>query len=136
MGFLMILRIVKKTSTYSRLKRLFCLVLALHFLNCSIDSRDPNPDAIPEDLAFNDIESVTEFFAEVVFGWNNAFEEHDERDAEDGSSFDVIKFYFNNYSGHIHRQTACISNSSKFILKNAQDIVSPSREVTSPPPKV
>jgi hypothetical protein len=126
---------VKRTSIYNRLKRFFCLVLALHFLNCSIDSKDPNPDAIPEDLGFNDIEHVTEFVAEIVFGWNNAFEEHDERDAEDGTSIDVIKFFFNNYSVHIDHQIACVSKSAKFVLTNTQDVNSLPREVTSPPPK-
>jgi hypothetical protein len=125
-----------KASIYSRLKRILCLVLALHFLNCSIDSKDPNPDAVPEDLTFNDIEHVTEFIAEVVFGWNNAFEEHDERDAEDGSSIDVIKYYFNNYLVHIDRQTACISKSSDLLFENTQDINSIPREVSSPPPKL
>jgi hypothetical protein len=126
---------MKQTGIYGGLARYFCLILALHFLNGSVDTRDPNPDAIPEDLNFNDIESVTEFFAEVVFGWNNAFEEHDEKDAEDGSSIDVIKFYFYNSSIGIIQRAHYITTASKFILKDSGKIVAPAKEVTSPPPK-
>jgi hypothetical protein len=127
---------MKRTNTiYSRFTRFFCLVLALHFLNCSIDSKDPNPEAIPEDLTFNDIESVTEFMAEIVFGFNNAFEEHDEKDAEDGSSLDVLKFYFLNYPITISHKKHHFASDAKYILRNSSDILSPIKEITSPPPK-
>ena len=70
--------------------------LALWIFNCSIDVPDYFCDEIPEDLSFNDIESVYEFFLEVVFEIDNAVPEHDEDDSEDGSNvskkFDASTF--------------------------------------------
>ena len=129
-------RMKVSTTIFSRLSRLFCLVLALHFLNVSIDSPDRNPDTVPEDLSFNDIESVTELFAELVFGFTNAFEEHDEDDAEDGSSSGAIKFYFNNYVVAVIRSTHDVSGDNKFALENYLPFPSRSPEVNSPPPEV
>ena len=68
---------------YGRFYRIICLLLALHFFNFSVDPRDPNPDSIPEDLSFNEMESFTELIVENLLGWNDAFEEHDEDDNDD-----------------------------------------------------
>lgn len=115
--------------------RIFCIVLALHLLNFSIDSKDPHPEAVPEDLSFNDIESVTEFFAETVLGWKNAFAEHDEKDSEDGGSFDVLKFYFSNCSISINHRINLQATRPSFVLKNSPDMASIAKKVSSPPPE-
>ena len=65
--------------------RILCVVMALHILNFSIDAPDPEPAGQPENLSYNDIESVTELVAEQWLKIDNAFPEHDEADDEDGS---------------------------------------------------
>jgi len=71
--------------------RLICLMLAFHIFNCSVDTPDAKPEYIPEDLTYNDIESVAELVLEKVLNIENAIAEHDENDTEDGNSFDLKK---------------------------------------------
>jgi hypothetical protein len=121
-------------SKYGRFYRILSLLLALHFLNLSIDSRDPNPDAIPEDLSFNDIESITEFITEVVFGWHNAFEEHDERDSDEGGSLDFYKFYCSNQFVNIQPKFR-VSHSQEFHIRDSGKLLAPVKDIHSPPPR-
>ena len=58
-------------------------LMGAHFLNISIDTADPNPESIPEDLTINDQESIIELIVEKVLGFENAIEEYDDYDAED-----------------------------------------------------
>jgi hypothetical protein len=122
------------SSTYVRSYRIFCLLFALHFLNLSIDSKDRHPDFIPEDLSFNDIESVTEFIAEVVFGWHDAFQEHDEDDTESQETTDFLKFYVTRKSETIVAH-AIVKGSDKFAQKNSADALGPYKDIHSPPPR-
>ena len=71
--------------------RIVCLMLAFHIFNFSVDTPDAKPDYIPEDLTYNDIESVAELVLEKVLNIENAIAEHDEKDTEDGNSFDLKK---------------------------------------------
>lgn len=82
--------------------RVLWMVFALHILNCSVDTPDPNPDSVPEDLTVNDMESIVEFVLEQVFDINNAIAEHDENDTEDDSSGLTIKkgIDFTYYDNH------------------------------------
>jgi hypothetical protein len=123
------------SSTYARLYRIACLLLALHFFNLSIDARDPNPDSIPEDLTFNDIESVTEFVAEVLFGSHNAFEEHDERDSDEGGSLDFYKFYCSNQPVLITQHAFSLPLSPEFYVRNSDNVLAPVKDIHSPPPR-
>jgi hypothetical protein len=74
------------------ISRFFLVAFAVYLLNFSVDSQDPYPDNVAENLAFNDIESFYEFFAEAVIGIEDAVEEHDERDMDEGGSFSYAKF--------------------------------------------
>jgi hypothetical protein len=60
--------------------RLFSIFMMLHILNLSVDAADVLPDAVPEDLSFNEIESIVEFVLEDIFHIQNALPEHDEQD--------------------------------------------------------
>jgi hypothetical protein len=71
--------------------RLFWLFMAVHIFNCSVDTPDLKPDYIPEDLTYNDMESVAEIALEKVFDIKNAVAERDENDTEDGNCFDLKK---------------------------------------------
>jgi hypothetical protein len=68
--------------------RFIWLFLAIHIFNLSVDTRDSRPDYMPEDLSFNDLESVAEIVLEQVLNINDAFAEHDENDSEDMGSIE------------------------------------------------
>jgi hypothetical protein len=57
--------------------------MGLYLLNISVDTADPNPEFIPEDLSYNDQESIIEILIEKVFGFDDAIKEYDDRDNED-----------------------------------------------------
>jgi hypothetical protein len=71
--------------------RLFWLFMAVHIFNFSVDTPDAQPDYVPEDLTFNDMESVLEIILEEVLNIENAIAEYDEKDTADGSSFEIKK---------------------------------------------
>jgi hypothetical protein len=71
--------------------------MAVHIFNCSVDTPDAQPDYVPEDLSYNDMESVSEIVLEKVLEINNAVAEHEENDTDDGNGFDLKKeivFYY------------------------------------------
>ncbi|GAB3537684.1 hypothetical protein GCM10027443_31140 [Pontibacter brevis] len=68
--------------------------MALCFLNSSIDTLDPNPEHIPEDLSFNDQESVVELLLEKVLGFENAIVEYDDHDTEEHTKKKTSKIDF------------------------------------------
>jgi hypothetical protein len=122
-------------STHNFFTRLLCLLLALHFLNFSIDSKDLHPDSTPEDLSFNDIESVAEFFAEVVLKHHDAFKEHDEKDNEDGGSLGICKFYFPNKFMVIEDLSCNTESTHTYQIVNYGEVLPPTGTVSLPPPK-
>lgn len=119
---------------YNSCFRIFCFILALHFFNCSIDSKDPNPDFIPENLLVNDIESVAELVAEVVFGLENAFAEHDEADHEHSSFISIHKLFLVNaqlsYSIPVRHAPAI-----KHFIKACEEYSGLSKQISTPPPR-
>jgi hypothetical protein len=115
------------------MNRLVALTLALYLLNFSIDSRDALPDHLGEDLSYNDIESEMEFLAEVVFGSSNVFEEHDEKDNYDGS-VDLDKYFCaKKFNGDLI--IPIIASTEAFNAAGQINVMSPSINIISPPPK-
>ncbi|WP_119844698.1 MULTISPECIES: hypothetical protein [Reichenbachiella] len=57
--------------------------MGLYLLNISVDTADPYPDHIPEDLSINDQESIIEIIVEKVLGYDDAIKEYDDHDTED-----------------------------------------------------
>lgn len=60
--------------------------MGVYLLNISVDTADQHPDAIAEDLSFNDQESLVEIMVEQVLGFEDAFKEYDDLDPEDHSN--------------------------------------------------
>jgi len=118
--------------------RCLCFVLALHIFNCSVDTPDPQPDNVPEDLSYNDMESVVEIVLEQVLGINNAIAEHDENDTDDAGGGLTIKkgIDFSYYENNIK---ISFSNAVTTICKygNYRDNFSSQfhPELIPPPPK-
>lgn len=59
--------------------------------NISIDTADLNPEHIQEDLSINDQESIIEFVAEKILGYEDAFKEYDDKDTEDHNKRTNVK---------------------------------------------
>ena len=68
---------------HSVFTRILCGLIGLHLLNVSVDTADPNPEYIPEDLSINDQESIIEIVLEKVLGYEDAIKEYDDQDTED-----------------------------------------------------
>ena len=65
--------------------------MALYLLNISVDMADPMPRFVPEDLSYNDQESIVEIVVEQLLGYEDAFEEFDDADSSDQNSKTPIK---------------------------------------------
>ncbi|SNR63121.1 hypothetical protein SAMN04488009_2847 [Maribacter sedimenticola] len=73
-------------------------LIGLHLLNISVDNADPNPEYIPEDLSFNDQESIIEIVIEKVLGYEDAIKEYDDQDTEDHNKKTSIKIDLTTHS--------------------------------------
>lgn len=71
--------------------RFFSFLLAAHILNCSIDTEDRKPNNVPEDLSFNDMESIVEIVLEKILCIENAVAEYDEPGDENNIGFSAKK---------------------------------------------
>jgi hypothetical protein len=75
----------------SRFSRYLWGFMALYLLNISVDMADPFPRFVPEDLSFNDQESIVEIVVEQLLGYEDAFEEFDDADTSDHNSKTPVK---------------------------------------------
>ncbi|WKK84097.2 hypothetical protein QYS48_17985 [Marivirga arenosa] len=57
--------------------------MSLYLLNISVDAVDPEASYIPEDLSYNEQESVVEIIIEKVLGYDNAIKEFDDKDSDE-----------------------------------------------------
>lgn len=120
------------------LSRLFCVLMAFHIFNMSVDTADPDPNSVPEDLSYNDMESVVEIVLEKMLGYDNAIEEQDEPGDENAHSqafemqkeFKYCNLYTFNFSFRIPVEFVKMN-----ISYNEEFICSYSSEITPPPPK-
>lgn len=69
-----------RNSVYTKI---FWGLMGMYLLNISVDTADPNPAHISEDLSINDQESIIEIIVEQVLGHEDVFEEFDDTDMED-----------------------------------------------------
>lgn len=119
--------------------RIILLFLSIQILNVSIDTKDSYSTNLPEDLEFNDQESIVEFILEKCFRIENAIQEHDETDQEDGGSLDFHKITL-----HIHQGIKVsipiltlffYSNSKSCYLHLNNFAKSLYLDIIAPPPK-
>jgi hypothetical protein len=118
--------------------RYLWVLMALHVLNCSIDTPDVNPDSVPENLSYNDIESISELLIEEVMGFENAIAEHEERDTEDGGSIEVGKILFFCQSSPEYRikpTLLFVQNKAIPLTYEANFIPQFQPDIVSPPPQ-
>ena len=118
--------------------RLICLMLAFHIFNCSVDTPDAKPEYIPEDLTYNDIESVAELVLEKVLNIENAISEHDENDTEDGNSFDLKKEFVYCHQSEVRNDKNFNKGLSIIAVTYYEEQYSSQfhPEIVPPPPKL
>lgn len=111
--------------------------MGLYLLNISVDTADPQPENIPEDLSFNDQESIIEILVEQVFGFQTAFEEYDDPDTQDLNNKKNLKIDLS-----VPEIIADQLLKSLFVERNrlfpdyAAGLIHSFNEIDSPPPKV
>lgn len=72
-------------------------LMGLYLLNISVDTADPNPGHIPEDLSINDQESIIEIVVEKILGYENAIKEYDDNDTEEHNNKTNVKIDLTNH---------------------------------------
>ena len=110
--------------------------MGLYLLNISVDTADPDPEYIPEDLSFNDQESIVEIIIEQVLGYEDAIKEYDDHDTESHHKNNHLKIDL----------LADIVTTHHFLLPLMKNrschpdyeaaLASGFREIDSPPPRI
>lgn len=115
--------------------QLFWGLMGFYLLNISVDTVDPKPEYIPEDLSINDQESILEIIVEKVLGYENAIKEYDDHDSEDHNKkketkTDLLIHFPKTYNLFNHL------NKRKILYPNQENqLLNAFKEIDSPPPK-
>lgn len=112
-------------------------LIGLYLLNISVDAEDLNPEHIPENLSFNDQESIVEIIVEKVLGFEDAIREYDDHDTEDhnkkkNAKIDLLVHVFN-ANNNCHHQ---FLQREKLYPEYEARLKQGFNEIDSPPPKV
>jgi len=111
-------------------------LMGLYLLNISVDTADPQPEYIPEDLSFNDQESIVEILVEKILGYENAIEEYDDHDTEDHNKKNTVKIDLSVYlsidqkSSHLQ-----LKERNQHFPNHEARLTNGFEEIDSPPPK-
>lgn len=110
--------------------------MAVYLFNISVDTADPSPDYLPEDLSINDQESFVELILEKVLGYENAIKEYDDPDAEEHTQQENTKIECLLLPSRA-KENACLAVTEKgrLYLDHTAPLSSGFREIDSPPPK-
>lgn len=112
--------------------------MALYILNCSVDTKDINPNYIPENLAINDQETLLEIVIEKVLGFENAIPEYDDTDSENNSlvkkTIAIAFFIVPDFALDVNDSN--YESTTENILLGNLHIIKPYFEIHSPPPEV
>jgi hypothetical protein len=112
-------------------------LMGLYLLNISVDSVDPNPEQIPEDLSINDQESIIEIVVEKILGYEDAIKEYDDNDKEDHNNKTNVKIDFiNSYTAdYLIKQSVVDISIQKFPDFNVF-LTNGFHQLDTPPPKI
>lgn len=112
-------------------------LMGVYLLNISVDTADPSPEHIPEDLSINDQESIVEIVVEMILGYENAFEEYDDNDTEEHNKKTNVKIDLTNH------YTAEIVLNKESIITTRQNfpdlntfLANGFQKLDIPPPKI
>ncbi len=109
--------------------------MAIQVLNLSTDAIDFHPMQSVDITEFNDLNTVTEYFAEVVLGHKNAFPESKEKKEKSASLQKNISVKLYDPSPALCVTLRPIVNTDFCIPANDNNTHWLSREINPPPPK-
>lgn len=114
-----------------------CGIMGLYLLNISVDAPDLTPIDKPEDLSFNDQESIIEIVVEQVLGYEDAIKEYDDNDTKDhnkkkNTSIDLLYQQIN--SSELFNENPSKTKKTYFDYKNM--LINGFRDNDFPPPKI
>lgn len=117
--------------------KFLCGIMGLYLLNISVDPPDLTPQQIPEDLSFNDQESIIEIVIEQVLGYEDAIKEYDDNDTEDHNKKKDVKIDL------LYSHTTLLKSTNKLFKKTVNQYFTYNNhysngfiDIDSPPPKV
>jgi hypothetical protein len=119
----------------SIISRAICFLLAFHIFNLSVDTKDVEPDYVPEDLSINDQETIVELILEKIIGIDDAIQEQDEPDQEDGGVLDFKKINLISYLNPKIIIPVYNNFNSKKVFERTSFHESPTFETLFPPPQ-
>lgn len=111
--------------------------MGLYLLNISVDTADPNPEHIPEDLSLNDQESIVEIVVEKVLGFEDAIKEYDDHDTEDHNKKKNVKIDLLVHVIKANQINRCqFLDRKKLFPDHESRLTKGFYEIDNPPPKV
>lgn len=112
-------------------------LMGIYLLNISVDTADPNPANLPEDLSINDQESIVEIVLEKVLGFENAIEEYDDNDTEDHNEKTNFKIDLtSHYAADNTLDRSIIITTKHKFPDYSNRLIRGFRRLDIPPPKV
>lgn len=116
-------------------QRFIILIMAIQVLNLSTNSIDFQPIRTSNLTEFNDLNTVTEYFAEVVLGHKNAFPESKVKRQRQSATQKNLGIKLYNPSSAVCINARPVSLPGFCIPADDNDTHSMSREINPPPPK-
>ena len=126
------------TARNTLLVRYFWGFMSLYFLNCCVDSADVQSNYLPENLTYNDQESVIEIIVEKLLVYDNAIAEYDDNDTNDNivgkTTFSLGLFVLPSAYFHINEKILILKN--QYLSGQNLIILIPFFEINTPPPEI
>lgn len=120
----------------SKLSKFLMGLMGLYLFNLSVDTTDPYPEYIPEDLSFNDQESIIEIIIEQILGFENAIKEYDDHDTEEHNKKQNTKIELLAFQLHTNENPPKLSERSIIAAGHKTPITDGFIDIDSPPPKI
>jgi hypothetical protein len=115
------------------------MLMALYLFNICADAPDPGLPGTPENLAYNDIESVVEILLEHTLHVENAVSEHDDADGEQPENSRPTKVAAPFVLGGTLLPTLPVGPPTRApklqALPDASLLPAPAHDVFTPPPE-
>jgi hypothetical protein len=112
--------------------------MSIYLLNCFVDSPDAQPHHFPEDLTYNDPESIIEIVVEKVLGFENAIPEYDDNDSNQDfaakSTFFIDFFVVPNSPISINKKYLYLKKGK--LAEQNSILPTPYFEIHTPPPDI
>lgn len=111
-------------------------LMALYLINISVDTPDPYPEHIAEDLSINDQESIIELIVEQILGFENAIKEVDDHDSEEHNKTKITKIDLLACVSFVDISKKHHQYSFRFASDQNHWLISRHIEIEDPPPKI